>query len=321
MTKASLVPGLVIALLGCAGAPDERGMDTGMLAAFSPLPEVMESPDNPVTPEKVDLGRRLFHDPRLSKSGMVSCATCHPLDRYGVDGKPVSEGHEGQKGKRNSPTVYNAAGHFVQFWDGRAETVEEQAKGPITDPVEMAMTSPEEVESALRADAYYTEAFRGAFPGEAEPVTFDNFARAVGAFERTLTTPSRWDAFLEGDANALTEAEKEGFRRFTAAGCMACHRGPYVGGEMYSRLGIVKGWPDKSDLGRYQVTGHERDRLIFKAPGLRNVAETAPYLHNGSVESLEETVRLMAEYQVGKELTEADVRAIVTWLKTLTGEL
>ena len=182
------------------------------------------------------------------------------------------------------------------------------------------MPSAAAVEAVLRADPTYADAFAHAFPGQDQPVTFDNMALAIGAFERTLVTPSRWDAFLRGDPDALTPAEKSGFQKFTAAGCMSCHRGAYVGGEMYSRLGLVKGWPDKSDMGRHQVTGHERDRLVFKVPGLRNVAQTGPWLHDGSINSLEKMVRLMGEHQVGKDLPPGDARAIVTWLDTLTGE-
>ena len=308
----------ILFLLASCG--DSGGIDAGLLHAFAPLPGVMASADNPATPAKVALGRRLYHDPRLSQSGTISCATCHPLDNYGVDGKPVSTGHNGAKGDRNSPTVFNAAGHIAQFWDGRAATVEEQAGGPILNPIEMAMPSSEAVEGVLQADAAYRAAFAGAFPDAAAPVTFDNTCRAIGAFERTLVTPSRWDDYLNGNQAALTPGEKAGFLKFTDTGCMTCHRGPYVGGQMYSRLGIVKGWPDKSDLGRYRVTHHDRDRLLFKVPGLRNVEKTAPYLHNGSVATLEETVRLMGQYQLGKQLDDAEIASIVTWLKTLTGK-
>lgn len=311
--------GILIASAACSGGGE--GPDRGLLRAFGPLPAVIESRENPVTPARAALGRRLYHDARLSPDGDISCATCHPLDRYGVDGKRVSEGHRGQKGERNTPTVYNAAGHFAQFWDGRAATVEEQAAGPVLNPVEMGMPSAADVERVLRADAGYRKAFADAFPGEAQPVTFGNMAKAIGAFERTLTTPSRWDAYLEGDTGKLTPAELEGFAAFNRAGCMTCHRGIYVGGEMYSRLGIAKPWPNRKDMGRHQVTRHERDRLIFKVPGLRNVSETGPYLHNGSVESLEEMIRIMGEYQLGKSLPDEDVGAIAAWLRTLTGEL
>ncbi len=306
-------------VLSCADSGEKAYLDRGILRSFGPLPEVMAAKDNPVTPPKVALGRRLFHDPRLSAGGQISCATCHPLEHYGADGKPVSEGHAGQAGDRNSPSVYNAAGHFVQFWDGRAATIEEQAKGPILNPVEMAMPSADKVEALLRADPAYREAFAESFPGEESAVNFDNAALAIGAFERTLVTPSRWDAFLQGDAAALSPEEKQGFATFTDAGCPTCHRGVYVGGTMYSRLGIVKSWPDKTDLGRHRVTGHPRDRFVFKVPSLRNVTETAPYLHDGAVETLEETILVMGEYQLGTQLSKKEIREIATWLATLKG--
>ncbi len=306
---------------GCSTQQHPGTINPGLLRAFSPLPAVISSPDNPVTPEKVDLGRRLYFDTRLSRNNDISCATCHPLERYGADGRRVSVGHRGRRGDRNSPSVYNAAGHFVQFWDGRAKTIEDQAKAPILNPAEMAMESGEAVVEALRRDPSYVEAFAKAFPGEADPLTFDNLAKAIGAFERTLTTPARWDAFLRGDQTALSPEEKAGFVKFTQLGCMTCHRGAYVGGEMYSRLGIVKVWPDKKDPGRYRVTRNERDRFVFKVPSLRNVTKTGPYLHDGSVSSLEEMVRIMADYQLGKTLSDEEVAAIVKWLDTLTGEL
>jgi len=312
---------IILALVNCGGPPRSDGIDQGMFKAFSPLPEVMASDENPVTPAKVALGHRLFVEPAMSATGDVSCNTCHLLDRYGVDGKAVSNGHHGATGTRNSPAVYNAAGHFVQFWDGRAATIEEQAEGPVTNPLEMAMSSPEVAAAAIRSKPGYDDLFRAAFPDSEEPVNFGNIARALGAFQRTLVTPSRWDDFLKGDDSALTAREKAGFKKFTETGCMTCHRGSYVGGEMYSRLGIIKAWPDTRDLGRYQVTRNERDRFIFKVPGLRNIEMTAPYLHDGSIATLEETIRIMAEYQLGKTLSDEDVDLIVAWLKTLTGKL
>jgi len=291
------------------------------LKLFRPLPAVVSSDANPVTDAKAVLGRTLYMDTRLSRDRNVSCNTCHPLDRYGADGTPVSVGHKGQKGTRNSPTVFNAAGHFAQFWDGRAATVEEQAKGPILNPVEMAMTSGAEVESVLKSIPEYRELFRRAFPGEPGPVTFDNAARAIGAFERGLLTPARWDRFLKGDAGALTAQEKAGFNKFVQSGCAACHYGPYVGGNAYQKVGMVRPWPNASDTGRQQVTGRESDRFLFKVPSLRNVARTAPYFHDGSAATLAEAIRKMAAYQLGRELADSDIRLIAAWLETLTGQI
>jgi cytochrome c peroxidase len=312
---------LSIAILtACGGSRPESGLDEGMLRAFAPLPRAFLSDHNPTTPEKVALGRALYHDPRLSMGGDVSCASCHPLDRFGADGEPVSPGHLGQRGTRNSPTVLNAAGQFAQFWDGRAADVEEQVEDPVLNPVEMAMESAEDTEEALRSEPAYREAFSRAFPSEVDPVTFDNAALAIAAFERTLVTPAPWDRFLGGDESALTAEQVAGFRVFASAGCATCHRGALVGGEMFNRLGVVKPWPDTADLGRFEVTGHARDRFVFKVPQLRNVAETAPYFHDGSVVSLEQAVHLMAEYQLGSNLSDAATASIVTWLGSLTGQ-
>ena len=285
------------------------------------LPETITSVSNPITPAKVDLGRMLFYDPRLSKDSDISCNSCHSLENYGVDGKPVSSGSKGQLGGRNSPSVYNAAGHLAQFWDGRAPDVEEQAKGPVLNPVEMAMPSETEVVARLRSIAGYQMAFRAAFPDSPEPVTFDNMARAIGAFERKLVTPSRWDRFLNGDGTTITSEEMAGHHEFMHAGCVACHNGAYIGGGTFQRLGAKKAWPASTDLGRMQVTGDGADRMVFKVPSLRNIERTAPYFHDGKVGTLDEAVRLMGEYQLGRRLDDDQVNHIVAWLKTLTGEI
>lgn len=308
-------------LLLSACAPDGGGVNRGALKLFRPLPSALPSASNPVTRAKAELGRMLFFDARLSRGRDISCNSCHDLAKYGADGRPVSVGYLGRKGERNAPTVYNAAGHFAQFWDGRARDVEEQAKGPVMNPVEMAMPSEAAVTAVLASEPAYVEAFRRVFPGERDPLTFDNAARAVGAFERGLVTPSRWDRFLKGDRSALTQAEKAGFNGFVEAGCAACHIGAFVGGTSLQKLGMVKPWGPDPDQGRFKVTGRDSDRLLFKVPSLRNVAETAPYFHNGGVATLEEAVRKMAEYQTGKRLAAADVQSIITWLKTLTGDL
>src|SRR5690606_10495714 len=261
-------------------------------------------PDNPSTPEKVELGRQLYWDARLSKNHDVSCNSCHMLDKYGVDNKPVSEGHRKQTGTRNSPTVYNAANHFVQFWDGRAANLEEQAKGPVLNPVEHGLKDEAALLAVINSIPEYVEAFGKAFPEDNPAVTFDNFAKAVAAFERTLITPAPWDAFLKGDKNALTEDQKKGFLAFMDAGCQTCHSGEHLGATMFQRLGSVKPWPDppegkEPDLGRYDVTKQDSDKMMFKVPGLRSVAKTAPYYHDGSVEDLGAAVQLMAEHQLG----------------------
>jgi cytochrome c peroxidase len=292
-----------------------------LLRRFRPLRAVFD--DHGVTPDaaRVSLGRTLYNDPRLSATGKVSCATCHPLASYGADHAPVSTGVEGQSGTRNAPSVYNAAGEVAQFWDGRAATVEAQAKGPILNPVEMAMSDGAAVEDVLRSIPGYRPMFATAFPADAEPITFDNAARAIGAFERTLATPSRWDRFLAGDAAALTRPELDGLKLFADVGCIGCHTGELVGGSMFQRVGVVAPWPDQRDPGRYALTHVETDRMTFKVPSLRNVAMTAPYFHDGSVVGLDDAVRMMAHHQLGEDLSDDDVGAIVGWLGTLTGPL
>ncbi|APR82491.1 Cytochrome c551 peroxidase [Minicystis rosea] len=230
-------------------------------------------------------------------------------------------GHKGQLGARNSPTVYNAAGHFVQFWDGRAATVEEQAKGPLTNPVEMAMLSDKHVLEVLKSIPQYVDAFKKAFPDDKDPITYDNVGKAIGAFERKLVTPSRWDKFLKGDKSALTSDEKAGFNAFLDAGCAACHTGPYLGGAVYQKAGLLKPWPNQKDQGRFDVTKNEIDKMMFKVPTLRNVAKTAPYFHDGQTKTLEEAVKMMASYQSGKELKDSEVKSIVAFLDTLTGDV
>jgi len=309
---------------GCAkkeAPPEPVAVDPGKLQLFGPLPEAMPSEANPITEEKVALGRMLYYEPRLSKSQQISCNTCHMLNKYGVDGEPTSDGHKGQKGDRNSPTVYNAAGHFTQFWDGRAADVEEQAKGPVMNPVEMAMPSEKVVIAVLKSMPDYVDAFKKAFPEDKDPITLNNMARAIGAFERGLVTPSRWDKFLRGDKAALTDEEKAGFNMFVQSGCQTCHQGVLVGGGLFQKLGAAKPWPDASDTGREKVTKNEADRMVFKVPSMRNVEKTAPYYHDGRVRTLEQAVSLMALHQVDEKLTDAQVKSIVAWLKTLTGEI
>jgi len=284
------------------------------------LPAVMASADNPITDAKVELGRSLYFETKLSAGNDISCNSCHRLDSYGVDGEKTSEGHKKQRGKRNSPSVFNAAGHFVQFWDGRAKTVEEQAKGPITNPAEMAMPNEKAVIAVLTKDKKYQEGFKKAFPEDKSPITMDNLAKAIGAFERKLVTPSRWDKFLAGDRNALTNAEKKGFKAYLEVGCNTCHAGPYLGGQIYKKLGVTSPWPNQDDLGRFEITKDENDKMVFKVPSLRNIAKTGPYFHDGSVTSLTEATKLMAKHQLGKTISDADASSIVTFLGALTGE-
>jgi cytochrome c peroxidase len=313
---------LVIGLSACAKKQAPRvEIDPASLQGFAPLPAVMESADNPLTPEKVALGRKLYFEKRLSQSQDISCNTCHPLEDYGAEDSAVSTGFKGQKGTRNAPTVFNAAGHIAQFWDGRAPDVEAQAKGPMMNPIEMAMPSGKVVVATLKSNEKYREDFKKVFPNDKDPVTLDNAAKAIGAFERTLTTPSRWDKYLSGDHTALSDEEKAGFNKFAEVGCPACHSGVYVGGSMFQKLGLVKKWPTSDDPGRFAVTKQEADRMVFKVPSLRNIDRTAPYFHDGSVAQLEDAVKAMAEYQLGRKLNDKETDEIVVWLKSLRGTL
>ncbi len=309
---------LLLACCVVACQRQEVTVDRAQLAAFAPLPDALPSDANPITPAKVELGWRLYYETQLSADGTQSCNSCHLLDAYGADGQPVSTGVTGQQGGRNAPTVYNAAGHIAQFWDGRAADVEEQAKGPILNPIEMAMPSEQAVLRRLAKIKGYREAFEEAFPGDRNPLTYDNVGRAIGAFERQLLTPARWDAYLAGDETALTPAEKRGLNEFLAAGCQACHNGPYMGGRMFQRMGVVEPWAD-DDPGRFEVTKNPADSMVFKVPSLRNVMQTAPYFNGGEVATTDQAVELMAHHQLGKELTTEQITSILTFLGSLTG--
>ena len=313
---------LLFLLSACSKGPSKSAtIDTAQLAAFSPLPEATASKDGALTAEKIALGRMLYYDPRLSKSQKISCNSCHDLAKYGVDNEPTSDGHKGQKGERNSPTVYNASAQFVQFWDGRAPNVEEQAKGPVLNPAEMAMPSSKDAVALLKSMPEYVDSFKKAFPDDKDPVTYDNMGKAIGAFERKLMTPSRWDKFLKGDQNALTPAEKAGFLEFANAGCQTCHAGVLLGGNMYQKIGAFKPWPDATDPGRFKVTKNDADKLMFKVPSLRNIEKTAPYFHDGKIATLKDAITRMGEYQVGQTLTDAQIQSIQTWMASLTGEI
>lgn len=321
-TGLPLTAALTASLLMVAGcATKQATVDEASLKMFAPLPEIIPAKAAGPVEARVVLGRMLYYDQRLSKSQTISCNSCHDLANFGVDGEPTSEGFHGQRGDRNSPTVYNAAAHFVQFWDGRAADVEAQAKGPILNPVEMAMPSEKNVVLVLESMPEYAAAFQRAFPDEKKPITYDNMALAIGAFERGLLTPSRWDRFLNGDKAALTSEEQAGLHAFVAAGCPACHAGALLGANLFQKLGAMKTYPDASDLGRYKVTKSESDKMMFKVPSLRNVAKTGPYFHTGRVATLDQAITQMADYQLDKRLSGSDISSIVVFLKALTGNV
>jgi len=293
---------------------------------FGPLPQVMFSEKNPVTSEKVRLGKMLFYETRISVDGTVSCVRCHPIGLYAADGLKKSIGNNCKVNPRNAPTVLNAAGQVSAHWIGNRADVEDQARQSVTGPPSFGMPSNEAVEKKLKEIKGYMDLFKKAFPGESNPVTVDNFAKAVGAFERTLVTPSRFDSFLKGDIAALDGQEKKGLKTYVEADCTMCHSGPYAGGQMYDKFGIVEPYwkytkSEPIDEGRFAVTKNESDKYVFKVPILRNVAKTAPYFHDGSVEKLEDAVWIMGKIQLGKDLNKAQVEEIVIFLKSLTGKI
>jgi cytochrome c peroxidase len=297
------------------------------------LPETAPAPaDNPTTAEKVELGRMLYFDPRFSHTGTVSCNSCHNLMLGGDDNRPVSMGVHGKTGGRSSPTVWNAAFASAQFWDGRAATLEDQAKGPVVNPVEMGMTDVEKAMDRVRAIPGYKPYFVKAF-GDDKPMTVDNAAKAVAAFERTMITPnSPYDRFVKGDETALDDQQQRGMQTFAAIGCTSCHSGPaFNGPPMPPGTGFFMKFPTfaendyvtKYDLvkdkGRFEVTKKDSDMHLFKVPTLRNIALTAPYFHNGSVPTLDEAVRVMAKTQLNQVLSDAQVQDLVAFLNGLTG--
>lgn len=325
--RAAVAAGLIAA---CVQTPRAADSGANLLkeaqAIFKPLPKDMATPEFPITPERVELGRELFFDPRISVDGTVSCARCHQPALYGVDALPKPRGAHDKLNPRNAPTVLNAALQFKAHWRGDRKNVEDQATQALIGPASFGDPDYATAMAKIKQIPGYAELFRKAFPGNADPVTPDNWGKAIGAYERTLVTPSRFDQYLAGDATALSSAEKAGLRKFIDTGCVACHAGPGIGGSMFQKFGVVEEyWKETKskevDKGRFDVTHNPDDMYVFKVPSLRNVAMTPPYFHDGSVASLPEAVRVMAKVQLGKSLTDEDRNAIATFLKTLTGKL
>jgi cytochrome c peroxidase len=291
------------------------------LAVFAPLPARMVAGVTAPTDAQVDLGRTLYYETVLSGGHNVSCNSCHPLNAFGADGRARSFGDHGQTGGRNAPSVYNAADQIAQFWDGRAASVEEQAKGPVLNPAEMGMPNSDAVLEHLRASAAYRQQFAAAFPTEKSPITYDNLGKAIGAFERGLVTPARWDNFLGGDDAALTVDEKRGAKIFVAAGCSGCHGGAYVGGSAFMKAGLKTPWPATADSGRYAVTRKPDDMWVFKVPSLRNVDKTGPYFSDGAEASLDNAIRLMGRHQLGMEFNDTQLKDLRAFLGALSGTI
>lgn len=321
----AVVAGLLILPSGCRRA----SFDPSPSADISPsqlfMFSALQAPPAATGPAalKVDLGRRLYYDTHLSVNNSTSCDSCHELAHYGVDpGQSVSLGFDKKPGGRNSPTVYNSGLQFAQFWDGRASTLAAQASGPMMNPVEMGMPGADAVLAYLHANADYVKQFKQIYPGKKDPVGIDDVTDAIASFEAQLLTPSRWDEYLKGDEQALSDEEKDGLRVYLRSGCASCHAGIGMGGNSYAKLGAFKDWPDqKSDTGRMALTHQQRDLMYFKVPLLRNVVQTGPWFHDGKVTTIDEAVRLMGEYETGHKLTAPEVKSIVTFLNALTGPI
>lgn len=310
--------GLLIAHLAVA----QDAQDHWRAGPISPLPDmVLDLPDT--DPRKVHLGELMFHDPRLSADNTISCASCHDLDNGGVDGLEKAIGIGGAHGTINTPTVFNSAYNFTQFWDGRAESLEEQASGPIHNPAEMG-SNWKQVLTKLNRDKNIKAAFLALY---SDGITSDNIVDAIATFERTLVTiDAPFDRYLKGDTSAISLQAAHGYDLFQSYGCAACHQGVSVGGNMYQAMGAMgdyfgdRGDVNISDLGRYRITGREKDRHVFKVPSLRVVSRTAPYFHDGSAQTLKDAVRYMAKYQLGRDMPEDDLNAIVAFLQSLAGK-
>ena len=316
---------MALATATFAADPSPNDLRATALEIFKPLPSTTPAvANNPITPDKIALGKALFFDPRISASGVFSCNSCHNLGTGGDDNLETSIGHGWQKGPRNSPTVFNAVFNSAQFWDGRADDLAAQAKGPVQAGVEMANT-PDQVVATLKSMPDYVTWFKASFPGEEDPVTFDNFAKAIEAFEATLITPAPFDAFLNGDDNAMTADQQKGLALFIDKGCSSCHAGINLGGEGYFPFGLIeKPGADvlpENDKGRFAVTATADDSYVFRAAPLRNVAVTAPYFHSGKVWDLKQAVGIMGVSQLGEDINDTETDLIVAFLGTLTGKV
>jgi cytochrome c peroxidase len=324
-TPHKLVVSLFVVALGAAGLAGQSDLQKRAQELFEPIPDwppVLQG--NPATPEKVELGTMLYFEPRLSRSGIISCNTCHAIGTGGADNVPTSIGHGWQRGPRNAPTVFNAVFNTAQFWDGRAKDLQEQARGPVEASVEMNNT-PDMVMRTLQSMPQYVERFRKAFPDDPDPVSFDNVTRAIAVFEATLMTPNApFDRYLKGDTKALAADELRGLELFIDKGCAACHHSVNLGGDGYFPFGVQKrpgaDILPRTDKGRFQVTKTASDEYVFRASPLRNVALTAPYFHSGEVWDLAQAVAIMGDSQLGEPLGEAEAALVARFLQTLTGD-
>ena len=322
--KWKLLSSLMVVLLAAGVVWGKDAVMSQAQVIFKPVPAkppVLKN--NPATPAKVELGRMLFFEPRLSSSYLISCNTCHNVGLGGVDLQETSTGHGWQKGPRNAPTVLNSVYNLAQFWDGRAEDLAAQAKGPVQASVEMHNT-PARVVETLTSIPGYLPLFKKAFPRDKDPITFDNMAKAIEVFEATLITPdARFDRFLKGNPKALSAREHQGLKLFMAKGCSVCHNGVNIGGAGYFTFGVKESPAadvrPTEDLGRFKVTNTAADRYVFKAPSLRNIELTPPYFHSGKVWKLSDAVKIMGTAQIGISITDDETGKIVAFLLTLNG--
>ncbi len=315
---AVIVGGLVFAVsLTHCNKKGETRLMTKARSTFGTIPDHMPNSEND-TADMISLGKDLYFDDSLSVNDSQSCNSCHRLDEGlgGVDNSTTSKGAKGEMGGRNAPTVLNAGFQIAQFWDGRAKDLKEQAKGPILNPIEMGMHNEGDVLEKIKEVKDYQDRFKKVFPDSG--INYENLAQAIAAFERTLVTQDRFDKYMEGDDSALTDEEKKGLQLFMDTGCSSCHSGPLLGGNSYQKFGVVRPYTGSKDMGKYEVTKKEEDKMMFKVPMLRNIAITGPYFHDGKTEKLEDAVRTMASIQLGKELNDEEVKSIVTFLNTLT---
>lgn len=325
--------GLLVTFHSCSQLSSKKQRDeidplhAKALSHFELLPYEAKNPENEISDTKVLLGKTLFFDKRLSKNNTQSCNTCHNLSTFGVDNKSTSSGDLGKNGDRNSPTVFNAALHTSQFWDGRANSVEDQAGMPILNPVEMNMPSELYVEERLKTIPGYLKLFKEAFPNDENPITYNNLKKAIGAFERTLITSTRFDKFLQGEMTALSNKEKEGLKTFMDVGCTTCHIGATLGGTMLQKFPLI-GADYKTltgskidDKGKFQSTNIEADKYLFKVPSLLNITETYPYFHDGSVVDLNSAIKIMAKLQLNKDLSDIQMQSIKDFLGALKAEI
>ncbi len=334
--KSALLYSCAIALAASATFLGAEDNEDALLAraqqVFKPLPADAGTPQRPLTPERVELGRLLFFENRVSTDGRVSCAACHLPSFYGTDALPRTVGNQGKILPRNTPTVFNTALQFVQHYGGNRADVEEQAVKALVAPLAYGNADYAAAEARLRALPGYRPMFEKAFPGEAEPVTVENWGKAIGAYERTLITPAAFDRYLQGDTAALSPQARQGLEKFMGFGCSGCHSGATVGGQMYQKFGITQDYWNLTgskeielfkarDKGRFQDTKNEADAFIFKVQQLRNVAVTPPYFHDGSVAELGDAVRIMGKLQLGRDLSDADISDIKAFLQSLTGEV